>query len=506
MGSGPSAWVRALALRLSRPQAPDVDSQVWRIDNRLVERLEMLGGARSNRAQARARSVLEGMWAAGPAHRTELWRTVWKQIGGSRFHFGSRHLPPPVVDFLLGDDTDSLHEPAVRLVAGLSIESPWVSGFDVASTTVAMARFHPDEETGRRVADLLSCTNQPVLLAALQNAFVEGLRECRYASSGGPAAVTMLWKNAGVVPGDVADAAPSRVLNAVLANRNLPVPGTDLADHEVDAAVVLMALRNRFDVLHEFDATVVVRSLVRQLMGKGLPAKLVETCRHALRSFPPGPLREAVCADVKYAEALAAVLDAGYRPAELEQVPLFLAETRQWERFLEIDPTAERLYTFCVRTASDEQVSMIPTLLDTAESDSAPAVARDVARRALHDIGPGAARDHLCYAATHGDAAALHAVVGAGHLPSDPEAVPAFLFLTGQWDGYNAADPDGALLRAYCANVLRYEFELEPFRVAAERAGRRSPCGPRPPPPRPQKYRPGGTGVAGTGGFSGFSF
>lgn len=135
------------------------------------------------------------------------------------------------------------------------------------------------------------------------------------------------------------------------------------------------------------------------------------------------------------------------------------------------------------------------------DAEIAPAVARDVARRALHDIGPGAARDHLCYAATHGDAAALHAVVEAAHLPSDPEAVLAFLFLTGQWDGYNAADPE-----PYCANVLRYEFEREPFRVAAERAGRRSPCGPRPPPPRPQKYRPGGTGVAGTGGFSGFSF
>lgn len=499
MGSGQPRWLRALVPRSSQPQVPDVESRIWRVDHRLVERLDTLDGAGGERARARARAALEGMWGAGPAHRTELWRTLWRPI---RFHHHgseSRHLPPPLVDFLLGEDTDSPHEPAVRLVAGLSIETPWVSAAEVARAVVEMTRFHPDEQIRRRLGDLLSRTNQPALLAVLQETFVKGLDTCQFPVSGGRPAVRTLWENTGA-PGDDADAVPSRVLDAVLANRNLPVPGLRRFAGEVDAAVVLAVLRDGPEALRDFDATVAVRSLSRQLNGPGQPGGLVETCRRTLRSLPPGPLREAVCADVAHPEALAAALDAGYRPADPEQLPLFLAKTRQWAEFLEIDPTADRLYTSCVRNASDEQ--MLWTLLTTAEGDDAPTAARDAARRALHDLGPGPARDHLCDAATRGHGEALRAVVGAGHLPSDPEAVPAFLFLTGQWERYDAADPDGALLRAYCANVLKYEFQRDQYRTAAELAGRPSPCGPRP--PEPPQYRPGGTGVAGTGGFTSF--
>jgi hypothetical protein len=492
-------WLRALAPRSSRPQVPDVESPTWQFDDRLVARLDTLGRARGPRGGARARAFLEGMWATGPAHRTELWRTLWTRSRIRFPHHGSesRHLPPPLVDFLLGEDTGSPHEPAVRLVAGLSIDTRWVSAAEVAGAVVEMTRFHPDEQTRRRLGDLLSRTDQPALLAVLQETFVTGLDTCRFPVSGGRPAVRTLWENTGA-PGDDAAAVPSRVLDAVLANRNLPVPGLRRFAGEVDTAVVLAVLRDGPDALHDFDATEAVRSLWHQLIGPGQPGGLVETCRRALRSLPPGPLREAVCADVAHPEALAAALDAGYRPADPEQLPLFLAETRQWAEFLEIDPTADRLYTSGVRNVSDEQT--LWTLLTTAQDETAPTVARDAARRALHDLGPGPARDHLCDEATYGPGEALRAVVGAGHLPSDPAAVPGFLFLTGQWDRYDAADPDGALLRAYCTDVVRYEFERDRYRTAAELAGRPSPCGPRP--SETPGYRPGGTGVAGTGGFS----
>jgi hypothetical protein len=402
-----------------------------------------------------------------------------------------------LVDFLLGEDTDSPHEPAVRLVAGLSIETRWVSPAEVAGAVVEMTRFHPDEPTRRRLGDLLARTNEPALLAVLQETLAKGLDTCRFPVSGGRQAVRTLWENTGA-PGDDADAVPSRVLDAVLANRNLPVPGLRRFAGEVDTAAVLAVLRGGPDAVPDVDATVAVRSLCRQLDGRGQPGGLVETCRGTLRSLPPGPLREAVCAEVAHPEALAAALEAGYRPADPEQLPLFLARTRQWAEFLEIDPTADRLYTSGVATTSAEQA--LGTLLTTTEDDSAPTVARDAARRALRGLGPGPARDLLCDAATDGLDAALRAVVEAGHIPSDPTAVPAFLFLTGQWDRYDAVDPDGALLRAYCADVLHYEFERDRYRTAAELAGRPSPCGPRP--PEPPRYRPGGTGATGTGGFS----
>ena len=74
------------------------------------------------------------------------------------------------------------------------------------------------------------------------------------------------------------------------------------------------------------------------------------------------------------------------------------------------------------------------------------------------------------------------------------------LYLTGQYERYDAADPDGTLLRTYCAQLP--EVERWRLRDAAERACRPTPCPPAPP-SAPKTDWPGGTGTLGSGGFAG---
>ena len=96
------------------------------------------------------------------------------------------------------------------------------------------------------------------------------------------------------------------------------------------------------------------------------------------------------------------------------------------------------------------------------------------------------------------------------HLPRAAESVAAeefghrefleLLYLTGQYERYDAADPDGTLLRTYCAQLP--EVERWRLRDAAERACRPTPCPPAPP-SAPKTDWPGGTGTLGSGGFAG---
>jgi hypothetical protein len=80
-----------------------------------------------------------------------------------------------------------------------------------------------------------------------------------------------------------------------------------------------------------------------------------------------------------------------------------------------------------------------------------------------------------------GDAAAAGIVVEAGRVPSDSTLVPALLYLTGQWERYDAADPDGTLLGAYCAQ--QDACHRGSLRRAAKRAERPTSC----PPPLPAR-------------------
>jgi len=214
-----------------------------------------------------------------------------------------------------------------------------------------------------------------------------------------------------------------------------------------------------------------------------------------------GSCRHVLGRDARYAEAVAAVADAGYLPTDPASAPPFLLRSRQWERFTQQDPTGEQLYAFCARSLSrdpdPERTARI--LLDLVADADAPAAIWDAGRRALRSVGPGAVRDLLCRSPMNGDAAAAAVVVEAGHVPSDAALVAPLLYLTGQWERYDAVDPDGALLYAHC-NQLD-EHRRWSLRQAAERAGRPTPCPP-PPPPRPKEpYQPGGSGTSGTGGY-----
>jgi hypothetical protein len=129
-------------------------------------------------------------------------------------------------------------------------------------------------------------------------------------------------------------------------------------------------------------------------------------------------------------------------------------------------------------------------------------VIRQACLRLLHDLPPGRDRDALCGRAMEGSVTATRAVVRSGAVPSDAARVPAFLALTGQWDRYDAADPDGTALRAYAEALPLRDAERDRLREAARRAGRPEPCGPRQDPSPPSYYRPGGSGLAGTGGYT----
>jgi hypothetical protein len=408
-------------------------------------------------------------------------------------------MPTAVMRFLLDPDPESPHEPRIRLVTGLSLRTWRLSGNDVAGSIVAMAHSAPDPQIRRNLADVLSHTDQPALLAVLEDAFARALRRHQRLGSRYD---NLLWGEDGT--------APTPLLTTVLTNPHLPRLPAAASDDTRRALVVLMALRNRTDLLDELDGRLVAWTLLfNSACVDSPPAPLVEACRRALRTFPPGAAREAVCALALELtrltrEAAAVAIDAGYRPADAAVVPLFLVRTRQWDELVEIDPAGERLYAYCVRSAFDDRsgAGMVATLLQVVEDDSAPAGVRDAGSRALRDQEPGPARDHQCARALQGRTTAVRAVVEGRLVPSDRDTAAALLFLTGQWDRYDAADPGGTRLRAYGHRLYYWESERDRLRAAAKRAGRPMPCdaSTSTPPPRSQ-YWPGGSSTSGTGRY-----
>jgi hypothetical protein len=82
----------------------------------------------------------------------------------------------------------------------------------------------------------------------------------------------------------------------------------------------------------------------------------------------------------------------------------------------------------------------------------------DEYRRALRALPPGAARERLCYIASCGERGveeAVAAVIEAGYAPEGRRDRAVFLYLTEQWDRYDAVDPDGELLYAAYADLHR---------------------------------------------------
>jgi hypothetical protein len=123
-----------------------------------------------------------------------------------------------------------------------------------------------------------------------------------------------------------------------------------------------------------------------------------------------------------------------------------------------------------------------PAAVDTTVRALSLPVPEPVARRCrqwLRELPAGWQRDEVCEQAMTGGVEAIMAALDAGYLPRDEQQVLLFLFCTAQWERYDHADPDGSLLRDYCAShdIDEYRWQIE--RVA-EQATRPDPCPPLP--------------------------
>lgn len=134
----------------------------------------------------------------------------------------------------------------------------------------------------------------------------------------------------------------------------------------------------------------------------------------------------------------------------------------------------------------------VNALLHGADLPPAPASFQEECGRLLRTLPAGPVREELCERAALTDVAmARAAVLDAGYLPADEQLHPAFLFLTEQWARYDALDPDGDLLRHWCAEYSGPGADQYRKRLAAVAAssGRPDPCPP--PPPRSSSSRHG---------------
>jgi hypothetical protein len=128
--------------------------------------------------------------------------------------------------------------------------------------------------------------------------------------------------------------------------------------------------------------------------------------------------------------------------------------------------------------------STIAALLDGTNLPAPPAFRRQC-RAELRALPPGPAQDELCRRAMRAGREARQIVLKAGYLPSR-DVVP-FLYLTGQWDRYDEADPDGSQMSAWCAEHARdygYTFRQR-VELVARRHRRPNPCPPLPEVPAP---------------------
>ncbi|GIJ62980.1 hypothetical protein [Virgisporangium aurantiacum] len=464
-----TAWVGRRALRASADES------------RVGTLIEVMTTGRSAAARTRAAATLERLWEG----RSPAWERIWDRIlAVLRDDDG---FDPAIGRFLLGADPACAHEPRLRVVAGMA--QPF-RGLNASTIVVRLGLrpiADPDLATGFR--DVLHRTDEPSLLGALEFEFVEGL----WAELGLRVARQerhhRLWTD---------DGTPTPLLEAILTNPHLPRP-VDRPDRSPDLAV-LMVLRDRTDLITGFDPVNLVKHLLDRLThGTRVPRhrggiSASTACGRALTAQADGPVRielarRAVEGDETAARYAAA---GGFVPADPDLVPLFLIATRQFHRLDDADPDGRRLAAFPLAVGHAEM------LLRVVNQSGVPPTVRAACVRALAAARAVGVRDLLCRRAEAGDRAATEVVVAGGHLPSDPRREPAFLFLTRQWDRYDAADPDGSRLRAYAPTRASYSEERRQLRRIAREAGRPDPGDPH------RQLRGGGRGhgVAGSGGYA----
>ncbi len=128
------------------------------------------------RQDRRDRERVERWWAAGGDDRDKVSRAAWHLLAEAYFRFGNHEQPErvaPVLEFLLESEPTSPHLPRVRLTSCLppdATEPPDFGDPDVRRLVDA-ALGYPDPALRQRLADLLSVTDQPGLLDALEVEF-----------------------------------------------------------------------------------------------------------------------------------------------------------------------------------------------------------------------------------------------------------------------------------------------------------------------------------------------
>ncbi|WP_448316083.1 hypothetical protein [Streptomyces sp. CO7] len=490
----------------------------WRAQEPGVRGRELLAAA-LHRNDGRARERIDRWWAEGGSRRDEVWRGAWFLLTEARFRFGNHEQPDrvaPVLEFLLEADPSSPYLPRVRLTSCLPptaarnrSPSGVYTGEPHVERLVQAALGFPEPALRRRMADLLSVTDQPGLLEALETAFRSRARPGpTYLGAAPPGHETRcgLWHRGGE---------PNPLLRMVTANPHLPRPPSDPGDIDLS---LLPLLKDRPELLPAFDQAALVLRLLEYL-GTWLPEEVHERCRRALRNLSAVEGVAAVCdrAVLGDAEAIAAVRDAGYRPADSARVPVLLLLTGQFEAYREADPHGRVLQTACAADASTTERDVVDRVLALLDTDLSDDVAAAV-RRSLRDLGPIDSpiedlrrlfmRTALLARAVDLEPEAVAAVADAGYLPEDDEEVLPLLFLTGQFERYDREDPDGTRLSALLAERryrYRYRYRREHFRTVAQRAGRPDPWPPEE--PRPTDGRaPGRHGGSWPTSFGGDSY
>jgi hypothetical protein len=184
-------------------------------------------------------------WAAGGTDREAVWRGAWFLLSTAYFRFGNHERPEqvaPVLEFLLEPDPASPYRPKVRLTTCLpaAAEEPppgLYKGDPHVPRLVEAAVGFPDPALRRRLAELLSVTDQPGLLDALERAVRPRARPNGiYHGVAPPGLVSRcaLWTKG----------EPGALLRIVSANPHLPRPPAEPDD--VDLALLVL-LKDRAD-------------------------------------------------------------------------------------------------------------------------------------------------------------------------------------------------------------------------------------------------------------------
>ncbi|EIE99197.1 hypothetical protein [Saccharomonospora glauca] len=468
---------------LSRPLRSSAHRGEW--PDIAEKLLDVMLRARDERARARARAAVESAWATNDAARDELWRAA-RRLLNAHYNQGAFRNDEvnAVLRFLLEPVPHCRYVPRVRLLTCLwpepSHEERRAGDGEPELTPLIKAAIGDKDFPARdALLELLCTTDHPRLLTELTHALEKS--PDRISQSDTRVVDDYdLWDDNGE---------PRPLLRILTTNPHLPLRP------EIPDTALVSILRNRFDLLGEYDQETSARALVtvlattHKIPAETSAARVVEGCRRALRELLPGAGRELVCqrAIAGDDESITAAIDAGYRPSNEELHPLFLFSTEQWDAYDRLDPNGEALISGLLTLPHVQIEAAVTHLLEVLGTHEIPPTAARKARSALRrlpappkgqdspDHPETIARETVCHRAMWGDTQAKAAAREAGYRPSDKKLYPAFLFLTEQWDAYDRLKAS-TRLRKLLDESPRYPLPpLSVFEEVALRSGRRLP-------------------------------